>query len=115
MAPMPYISVPPERLNWITERIRTGKWNSRSEVINNINRNFNKILRRAGVAKCTVHDLRRSALTNWAQKPPFHVVHKLAGHSSIKTTMEYYLAVRPEDFKLAGEALKYIIEKSRQD
>jgi integrase len=61
---------------------------------------------RANVKKCTIHDLRRSAITNWAQELPFQVVHELAGHSSIKTTMKYYLVVRAEDLKSAGEVLK---------
>jgi hypothetical protein len=40
------------------------------------------------------------------------VTHKLAGHSNIKTTLEYYLAVRPEDFKAAGEVLDEILQRA---
>ncbi len=92
-----------------------GKWNERSEIINNINRKFNYIRTKAGVEKCTIHDLRRSAITNWAEKLPFQVVHKLAGHSNIKTTMDYYLIVRPEDFKAAGEVFGKILEEAQID
>ncbi|MFI4910217.1 MAG: tyrosine-type recombinase/integrase [Sedimentisphaeraceae bacterium JB056] len=59
-----------------------------------MNRDFDIIRKNAKVDKCTIHDFRRSAITNWTQRLSFQVVHKLAGHSNIKTTMDYYLAVR---------------------
>jgi integrase len=108
----PYIVIAPQRLERITERIRMGKWNERSEVINNMTRNFNGIRTKAKVDKCTIHDLRKSAITNWSKKLPIQVTHKLAGHSNIKTTLEYYLAVRPEDFKAAGEVLDEILQRA---
>jgi len=37
---------------------------------------------------------------------------ELAGHSSIKTTLEYYLALRPEDFKAAGEVFNEILQRA---
>jgi len=111
----PYIFILPQRLERILERIQIGKWNERSEVINNINRRFAIIRKRADVEKCTIHDLRRSAITNWAEKLPFQVVHKLAGHSNIKTTMDYYLSVRPEDFKAASEVFEEKLEQAQLD
>ena len=111
----PYIFISPQRLERIAERIRIGKWNERSEIINNINRKFDNLHTKACVEKCTIHDLRRSAITNWAEKLPFQVVHKLAGHSNIKTTLDYYLIVRPEDFKAAGEVFGGILEKAKLD
>ncbi|MHC4155738.1 MAG: tyrosine-type recombinase/integrase [Planctomycetota bacterium] len=108
----PYIFIAPQRLERITERIRIGKWNERSEVIHNMTRNFNRIRTRARVDKCTIHDLRRSAITNWSKKLPIQVTHKLAGHSNIKTTLEYYLVVRPEDFKAAGEVVNEILQRA---
>jgi integrase len=111
----PYIFISPQRLERIAERIRIGKWNERSEIINNINRKFDYLHTKACVEKCTIHDLRRSAITNWAEKLPFQVVHKLAGHSNIKTTMDYYLIVRPEDFKAAGEVFGGILERAKLD
>ena len=108
----PYIFIAPQRLERITERIRIGKWNERSEVIHNMTRNFNRIRTKARVDKCTIHDLRRSAITNWSKKLPIQVTHKLAGHSNIKTTLEYYLVVRPEDFKAAGEVLNEILQRA---
>jgi integrase len=57
--------------------------------------------RRAGVGPYTIHDLRRSCITNWARRLPIHVVQKLAGHSDIQTTETYYLSVQPEDLAKA--------------
>ncbi|MBI9017010.1 MAG: site-specific integrase [Phycisphaerae bacterium] len=109
----PYIFISPQRLEQITHRIKNGKWNERSEVINNIGRDFNVVRNKAAVKKCTIHDLRRSAITNWAQKLPFQVVHKLAGHSNIKTTIDYYLSVRPEDFDSASKVVNEMLELMR--
>ena len=57
--------------------------------------------RRAGVGPYTVHDLRRSCITNWAKHLPIHVVQQLAGHSDIKTTQQFYLSVQPDDLSKA--------------
>jgi integrase len=105
----PYIFVSQERLDRIKERRKAGKWNSRSEVVNNLHERFNTIRRHANVAKCTIHDLRRSAITNWAQRLPIQVVQTLAGHADIKTTRKYYLAVRDEDFSYASEVVRQIL------
>jgi integrase len=48
--------------------------NPRSCVVNNLLRGFGKIGRRAGIKNCNPHDLRRSAITNWAQKLPIQIV-----------------------------------------
>ena len=77
-----------------------------------MSRKFKLIRIRAKFDKCTIHDLRKSAITNWSKKLPIQVTHKLAGHSNIKTTLEYYLAVRPEDFKAAGEVFNEILQRA---
>ncbi|MBN2138448.1 MAG: site-specific integrase [Sedimentisphaerales bacterium] len=111
----PYVLVSPERLERIKERRKIGEWNPRSAVVNNLTRDFNVIRRRANVAECTLHDFRRSAITNWAQRSPIQVVQTLAGHSNIATTRKYYLAVRPEDFAAAGEFLNSILARTEDD
>jgi integrase len=111
----PYVFVSPKRLERIKERRKIGKWNPRSALVNNLTRDFNVIRRRANVAECTIHDLRRSAITNWAQRLPIQVVQTLAGHSNIATTRKYYLAVRSEDFVAAGELLNSILAKTPDD
>jgi len=108
----PYIFISPDRLEKIRERQKAGKWTSRSDVINNLRRDFGVIRRRAGVAECSLHDLRRSAITNWAQRLPIQVVQQLAGHSDISTTRKYYLTVRSEDMVSANKVLNSILAKS---
>jgi len=111
----PYIFVSPKRLEKIRERQKVRDWTSRSEVINNLGRNFGVIRRRAGVAECTLHDLRRSAITNWASQLPIQVVQQLAGHSDISTTRKYYLVVRSEDMVSANKVLNSILAKVKAD
>jgi len=110
-----YVFVSPKRLERIKQRRKIGKWNPRSALVNNLTRDFNVVRRRVNVAECTIHDLRRSAITNWAQRLPIQVVQTLAGHSNIATTRKYYLAVRSEDFAVAGELLNSILAKTEDD
>jgi len=111
----PYVFVSPKRLGRIKERRKIGKWNPRSELINNISRDFNIIRRKAMLEDFTLHDLRRSAITNWAQRLPIQVVQQLAGHASITTTRKYYLAVRTEDLKSARKWLNKILVGRNSD
>jgi integrase len=108
----PYIFISPQRLERIRERQKAGKWNSRSDVINNFGRDFDIIRRRASIVECSFHDLRRSAITNWAGQLPIQVVQQLAGHSDISTTRKYYLTVRPEDLVTANKVLNDILAKA---
>jgi integrase len=110
-----YIFISPERFAWIMQHRKTDKLGSTSRTANNLIRSFNVICRRAGVKKCTLHDLRRSAITNWAQKLPIHVVQQLAGHSDVSTTRKYYLSVRSEDLVLAGKILNGILAGTQGD
>ena len=109
----PYVFISPQRLERIKERIRSNKWNEKSEMVNNMWLNFQRLRRKAGVLKCTLHDLRRSAITNWAQYLPIQVVQQLAGHSDITTTRKYYLTVRPDDIIAANKIINNILESRR--
>ncbi len=111
----PYVFISPKRLERIRERQRIGKWTPRSEIINNLRENFHLIRQQAKVDKCTLHDLRRSAITNWASQLPIQVVQQLAGHSDIATTRKYYLTVRSEDMVFANEVLNNILVKVNTD
>ena len=44
-----------------------------------------------------LHDLRKTCLTRWAQVLPMHVLKQFAGHSSITTTANHYLATTNAD------------------
>jgi integrase len=94
----PYVFVPTARYDYIKNVLRSkGEWtltDSRLKVINNFRRQFNKILRKAGVKKGTFHDFRRTAISMWfANGMSEHDVMVLAGHASFATTHEFYLAV----------------------
>lgn len=104
----PYIFISAARFKRIRQQQKKECCNPRSSIVNNLLRDFDVIRKRAGVKDCTLHDLRRSAITNWAQKLPIQVVQQLAGHADISTTQKYYLAVRPDDLASAGRILKSI-------
>lgn len=110
-----YIFVKPERLKTIKKREQLGKWNSSSETVNNVGRGFDVIRRKAGVGKCSIHDLRRSAITNWAKYLPIQVTQQFAGHSNISTTRKYYISVRPEDIASASQVINKILESANSD
>ncbi len=94
----PYVFVPTARYDYIQNVLRPkGKWSlidASMKVVNNLGRQFNMILRRAGIKKGTIQDIRRTAITMWfANGMSEHDVMVLAGHSSFATTHEFYLAV----------------------
>ncbi len=97
----PYVFIPEKRWKYILHARSNGKWSDEQALVNNLGRGFHKLRRKANVSNCVLHDLRRSCITNWAHILPIHVVQKLAGHSDIKTTQRYYLAVRQEDMEKA--------------
>lgn len=109
----PYIFISPQRLKRIRERQKIGDWDTRSQVINNLDRNFRLLRSKVGIEECVLHDLRRSAITNWAKKIPIQVVQQLAGHEDISTTRKYYLAVRSEDLASANNFLNEILAKTK--
>jgi integrase len=75
----------------------------------NVWRDFQTIRRKAGVAKCSFHDLRKSFCTNLAAAVPLHVVQELAGHADIRTTRVHYLKVRDEQIDLSRRALEDVM------
>jgi integrase len=94
----PYVFVPTARYDYIKNVLRSkGEWtliDSRLKVVNNFRRQFNKILRKAGVKTGTFHDFRRTAISMWlANGMSEHDVMILAGHASFATTHKFYLAV----------------------
>src|SRR5688572_26536580 len=68
------------RRAYYRERVDGGRWRSRA-LVDNMLRRFRTLCRQAGEREFTIHDLRRSCITNWARKLPIHVVRQLAGHA----------------------------------
>jgi len=105
----PYVFVSDQRLVRILSRRSTGLWKPNSELINNLMRDLTTIICRAKVDAFTLHDLRRSCITNWAKSLPIQVVQQLAGHSNIETTRKYYLSVQQADLNLARQVQSNLI------
>ncbi len=93
--------MPEWRWDYIQQARKAGQWRDEQSLVNNLSRRLATLRKQAGAAQFTFHDLRRSCITNWAQKLPIHVVQKLAGHSDIKTTQAYYLSVQMDDLEKA--------------
>ena len=108
-----YVFISPERLEIIKLLQKEANWSNLKAIRNNLNRDFDVVRRRAGIAKCTLHDLRRSAITNWAQALPIQAVQQFAGYSNITTTKKYYLAVRKEDIEKASTYLDQLLAQSK--
>jgi len=76
-------------------------WRAGQDLLNNLLKRFQRLCRRAVSRPPTLHDLRRTCITNWAGQLPIHVVQQLAGHSDMRTTQRYYLSVQPQDLDKA--------------
>ena len=75
----------------------------------NIWRDFQAIRVKAGLPKCSFHDLRKSFCTNLAGAVPMHIVQELAGHANIRTTRKHYLQVRDAQIDSARRALEAVM------
>jgi integrase len=103
----PYLFVPTPRYDHIQKLRKMDKWTVRMGrcPINNFNRDFKMIMKRAGVSIGEFHDLRRTCITQWFENGlnEFQVM-KLAGHSDFSTTHRFYLAANQDLVKQARVA-----------
>ena len=84
--------ITPDRYDHIQRDRERGKRPIR--ILNNFLRKYHVRCRWAGVPEGDSHALRKTAITNWLEaKLPLHEVRKMAGHSSIETTVKYYAKV----------------------
>jgi|GEM_PF-2634212 len=73
----------------------------------NIQRQLDVLLERAELKHCCLHDLRRTCLTNLANRGlPLHQLKAYAGHTSITTTSQYYVHVSLEAMRHSMMSLK---------
>ena len=98
-----FIFIRPERVAWIKARRAQGAWKEPQAVVNNLTRGFQTIVKAAGISHASLHDLRRACISRWARRMSSAVVKELAGHKDIKTTLKYYVSIRPEDLERARE------------
>jgi integrase len=97
----PYVFMEQARWDYYLRKVGKGRWRIGQDLVNNLLRRFKTICQAAGTGEYTLHDMRRSCITNWASQLPIHVVQQLAGHSDIRTTQKYYLLVQPQDLQKA--------------
>ena len=103
---LPYVFLTKERYERIQAKRKAGKWNCFDSLspVSSFTKQFQKILKTANIEPLEFHDLRRTALSNFFYSGLDSIsVQKIAGHSNLKTTASFYLAIRPD-----------LIEKARQ-
>ena len=78
------------------------------DILYGIGKSFRRIREVAGISEGTIHDLRRTCITNWAAHPALKPkdVQILAGHEDLNTTLDIYAMVEEED--VVEKALKII-------
>ena len=116
----PYVFLTDDRLKHITQKWSNwqkdgmaSKWKNNT-MVNNTNRNFRLYCKKAGIVtsdKLSVHCLRKAYGTNLANLgTPIHTLKDLMGHSSITTTMKFYLKSTDENKKKAVRGLEELME-----
>ena len=86
-------------------------------VLNNTDRHFKVLLRKAGIKvepgkRLSMHDLRKAAITNWLNNIPNPKVAQVwAGHGNIATTMKFYSQVTDEQRDKGVAAMNRILKK----
>ncbi|MBN1817940.1 MAG: tyrosine-type recombinase/integrase [Sedimentisphaerales bacterium] len=103
----PYLLLTPERYQRVMYLKKTGRLIDRVAKCpdNNFRRNWLVLCKKAGVEKATFHDLRATCITEWLEQGVMpHEVQRLAGHSSVETTMRYYVGIRDTMIDKARQA-----------
>lgn len=103
----PYLLLPPERYDYLIELSNDEKLIDRIGKCpdNNFRRSWQNICKKAGVKDATFQNLRATCITEWLEKGMMpHEVQRLAGHSSIDTTMNYYVGIRESMIDRARKA-----------
>lgn len=109
----PYAFLRLPRLRSISHRRRIGTWKPLQATLNNLRRTWYRIVTVSGIGPTTLHDLRRSAITNWARRLPTHVTQVLAGHVNIQTTMQFYVCVLDADMDAARQVAEDVLATQR--
>ena len=116
----PYVFISDDRLKVIKKKWsdwqkagNAGEW--KNELMeNNTNRDFQSYCKKAGIItsdRLSVHTLRKAYGTNLANlSTPVHTLKELMGHSSITTTMKFYLKNSDENKMKAVRGLEGLME-----
>jgi len=103
----PYLLLPPERYKHVLALSKAGQLDDRVAKCpdQNFYRNWKVICGKAGVDDACFQDVRATCITEWFEQGIMpHEVQRLAGHSSIDTTMKYYVGIRETMLARARQA-----------
>ncbi len=104
----PYVFVTGEKVAELRRRLQRGE--RIGNPVGNVDKQFKDIQRKAGLSPVgSLHDLRKTCLTNLAGKLPMHVVKEFAGHTNISTTANHYLTTTPDDARKVREASRALL------
>ncbi len=108
-----------ERVKVKWQRYRKGRraWKNQN-LLNNVLTNFKRHLKKAGIKPeegrtLSVQTLRKSCIQNWANNITNpEVVRVLAGHSDLKTTMQYYCQIDSDQRAKAAAAIDNLLKQT---
>jgi integrase len=100
---------------WKRRRQNKQPWKAQ-HILLNARRNFERDIKIAEIVPnpgetLSIHTLRKSCITNWANDLPITVTKELAGHSSIETTMKYYYQVDDYHKAKAAQIIDDLLKK----
>ena len=110
-----YCFIPPRRIETILAARELGIWREGQAVLNNLARDFGRIVKAAaeecstlrtrdGKATISFHDFRRTAMSAWARVLPPKSVMEFSGHAVLETVMAYYVETTADDRERAKQA-----------
>jgi integrase len=115
----PFILLSEERYQTVLENWRQHQkngcvWGNRDMLLN-ANRDFKRLVKKAEIkptGSLSLHTLRKCAGKNWADALPPHVTKELMGHSTIATTMKYYVQVDDSQRTRAAAVVDALIARA---
>lgn len=105
------------KVKWQRYRKERRAWKNQN-LLNNVLTNFKRHLKKAGIEPeegktLSVQTLRKSCIQNWANNITNpEVVRVLAGHSDLKTTMQYYCQIDSDQRAKAAAAIDNLLEQN---
>jgi integrase len=90
-----------ERSPWIFHHVRRNRGARAGDRVECFRRPFMKAAKDAGLPEgFRTHDLRHLRVTSWMRKHSPALIQQAVGHADIKTTLDYYSHIEPEDLKV---------------
>ncbi|MBC8469015.1 MAG: site-specific integrase [Planctomycetes bacterium] len=105
------------KAKWTMYQKQRKPWKNKN-LLNNVLTNFKRHLKKAGIEPeegktLSVQTLRKSCIQNWANNITNpEVVKVLAGHSDLKTTMQYYCRIDSDQRAKAAAAIENLLREA---